>query len=262
MLGVHTKPAAARAPGREAGRADGCPDPGGQEHDRWPDDGERLATVAHELRGPLANILLALEVIPGGDPADPRAHRVRDVIERQARAAMRLVEDLFDACAGRQGELSLRKEVVELAAVVAGAAEAACHLIAGRGHRLTVAVPPGPVTLHADPVRLGQVLANLLANAAKFTDPGGDIRLTAEAGTGRVVLRVRDNGRGIAPDLLPRVFDRFWRGGGDGAAGGLGLGLALVKSLVESHGGSVAAYSDGPGAGAEFVVRLPARAGG
>ena len=113
--------------------------------------------------------------------------------------------------------------------------------------------------LVADPVRLEQVLANLLANAAKFTDPGGHIRLTAEAEAGQVVLRVRDNGRGIAPDLLPRVFDPFRQGPDPGTtARGLGIGLALVKSLVELHGGSVAAHSDGPGTGTEFIVRLPA----
>jgi signal transduction histidine kinase len=112
----------------------------------------------------------------------------------------------------------------------------------------------------ADPVRLEQVLINLLANAAKFTDPGGDIRLTARAEAGQVVLRVRDNGRGIAPELLPRVFDPFWQGPGRGEKGarGLGLGLALVKSLVELHGGSISARSEGPGTGAEFIVRLPA----
>jgi signal transduction histidine kinase len=147
---------------------------------------------------------------------------------------------------------------VELAAVVAGATEATARLLAARGHRLTVSLPAGPVFLVADPVRLEQVLANLLANAAKFTDPGGDIRLTARAEAGQVVLRVRDNGRGIAPELLPRVFDPFWQGPGVKGARGLGLGLALVKSLVELHEGSIAAYSEGTGTGAEFIVRLPA----
>jgi signal transduction histidine kinase len=154
----------------------------------------------------------------------------------------------------------LRKEVVDLGAVVAGATEATAHLMAARGHRLTVALPDGPVSLMADPARLEQVLTNLLANAAKFSDPGGDIALTAAVEAGLIVLRVRDNGRGIAPDLLPRVFDAFWQvpeAGKNGAAG-LGLGLALVKSLVEMYGGSVAARSEGPGTGAEFIVRLPA----
>jgi signal transduction histidine kinase len=178
----------------------------------------------------------------------------------QARRVVRLVDDLFDLCAGSRDSLPLWKEVVELAEVVAGARETTTHLLAARGHRLTVSVPAEPVVLVADPVRLEQVLTNLLANAAKFTDPGGDIRLTAAVEAGLIVLRVRDNGRGIAPDLLPRVFDAFWQApeAGKNGAVGLGLGLALVKSLVEMHGGSVAARSEGPGTGAEFIVRLPA----
>ena len=219
---------------------------------------ELLATVAHELRDPLAAILLALELHSGA--GDPAARRTLTMAAHQARRAVRIVDDLFDLCAGSRDSLPLSKEVVELAAVVAGATEATAHLLAARGHRLTVSLPAGPVSLVADPVRLEQVLANLLANAAKFTDPGGDIRLTAQAEAGQAVLRVRDNGRGIAPELLPLVFDQFWQGPGRGEKGarGLGLGLALVKSLVELHGGSVAARSDGPGTGAEFIVRLPA----
>jgi signal transduction histidine kinase len=221
--------------------------------------GEAMATLAHELRDPLAAIVLALELHSGG--GDPVARRTLTMAAHQARRAVRIIDDLFDLCAGSRDCLPLCKEVVDLAAVVAGATGATAHLLAARGHRLTVSLPAGPVSLVADPVRIEQVLANLLANAAKFTDRGGDIRLTARAEAGQVVLRVRDNGRGIAPDLLPRVFDPFWQGPGRGenCAGGLGLGLALVKSLVESHGGSVAARSDGPGTGAEFVVRLPAR---
>jgi signal transduction histidine kinase len=222
---------------------------------------ESLAILAHELRDPLATILLALEVMPCDD-GDPAARRARTVAEHQARRAVRMVDDLFDLCAGSRDRLPLRREVVELAAVVAGATETTAHRLATRGHRLTVSLPTEPVFLVADPLRLEQVLTNLLGNAAKFTDPGGHIRLTAEVDAGQVVLRVRDNGRGIAPDLLPRVFDVFRQGldSGDRAAGGLGIGLALVKSLVELHGGSVAASSDGPGTGSEFVVRLPARA--
>ncbi len=217
---------------------------------------EALATLAHELRDPLNTILLALEL--SSCDGDPAAQRALMMAGHQARRAVRIVDDLFDFCAGSRGRLTLRKEVVELAEVVARATEATAHRLAVRGHRLTVSLPAGPVFLVADPVRLEQVLTNLLANAAKFTDPGGDIRLTAEARTGQVVLRVRDNGRGITRELLPRVFGRFWQGHEDKGAGGLGLGLALVKSLVELHGGSVAARSDGPGAGAEFIVHLPA----
>jgi signal transduction histidine kinase len=221
-----------------------------------------LGTLAHELRSPLVTILSAVQVI--ADECDPRAQRALAIMERQSRQALRIIDDLFDLCAESSGKLSLRKEVVGLAEVVALATETAGHLLAARQHRLTVSLPPGPVTLEVDPLRLSQVLTNLLANAAKFTDPGGHIRLSAEVDAGQLVLRVRDNGRGIPPDLLARVFDRFHQipGPGGAATGGLGIGLALVKSLVELHGGSVAACSEGPGTGAEFVVRLPARAGG
>ena len=223
-----------------------------------PPIGEALAILVHELRDPLASIILALEVHSGG--GDPVARHALTMAVRQAQQAVRLVDDLFDLCAGSRGRLPLRKELVQLAAVVAGAREVTAHLFAARGHRLTVALPAGPLFLVADPLRLEQVLTNLLANAAKFTDPGGDIRLTSAVEAGLIVLRVRDNGRGIAPDLLPRVFDPFWQGPGRGEKGarGLGLGLALVKSLVELHGGSIAAHSEGPGTGAEFIVRLPA----
>jgi signal transduction histidine kinase len=223
--------------------------------------GEALATLAHELRDPLAAIVLALELHSGD--GDPVARRSLTMAAHQARRAVRIVDDLYDLCAGSRDSLPLSKEAVELASIVTVATEATAHLLAARGHRLRVSLPAGPVYLVADPVRLEQVLINLLTNAAKFTDRGGDIRLTARADAEQVVLRVRDNGRGIAPELLSRVFDPFWQGPGSGEKGarglGLGLGLALVKSLVESHGGSVAARSDGPGTGAEFVVRLPAR---
>src|SRR5262249_19210092 len=181
-----------------------------------------------------------------------------------SRQALRLIDDLFDICAGAEGKLSLRKEVVGLADLVAAATETASHLLAARRHRLTVSLPPGPVSLEGDPLRLAQVLTKLLGNAAKFTDPGGHIQLTARVEADQIVLRVRDNGRGIDPDLLPRVFDLFYQvpGPGQSATGGVGIGLALVKSLVELHGGSVTAWSDGPGTGCEFVVRLPAGAGG
>jgi signal transduction histidine kinase len=219
---------------------------------------EALATLAHELRDPLGAILLALELHLG--EGDPAGRRTLTMVAHQVLRVVRLVDDLFDLCAGSRDSLQLWKEVVDLAEVVAGARETTIHLLAARGHRLSVAVPAEPVVLVADPVRLEQVLTNLLANAAKFTDPGGDIRLTAAVEAGLIVLRVRDNGRGIAPDLLPRVFDTFWQApeAGKNGAVGLGLGLALVKSLVEMHGGSVAARSEGPGTGAEFIVRLPA----
>jgi signal transduction histidine kinase len=220
---------------------------------------EAMATLAHELRDPLATILFALEMIP--TPGDPFAGRARTVAEHQARRAMQMIDDLFDLCAGSRNRLRLHKAVVELESVVARATEATAHRLAARRHGLTVSLPADPVFLVADPSRLEQVLTNLLGNAAKFTEPGGHIRLTAEVEAEQVVLRVRDNGCGIAPDLLSHVFDLFRQGSDTGDQGpvGLGIGLALVRSLIELHGGSVAAYSDGPGAGSEFVVCLPVR---
>src|SRR6266849_3583534 len=152
--------------------------------------GGALAPLAHELRDPLAAILLALELHSGD--GDPPARRTLTMAAHQARRAVRIVDDLFDLCAGSRDSLPLCKEVVELAAVVAGATGAPAHLLAARGHRLTVSLPAGPVSLLADPVRLEQVLINLLANAAKFTAPGGDSGLTARAEAGQVVLQVRD----------------------------------------------------------------------
>jgi signal transduction histidine kinase len=223
---------------------------------------ELLGTLAHELRSPLVTIVSAAQLIADDCDIAPRARRALAVMERQSLQALRVIDDLFDLCAGTGGKLSLRKEVVELADLVAAATETAGHLLAARQHRLMVSLPPGPVSLEGDPVRLTQVLTNLLSNAAKFTEPGGHIELTARFEAGQIVLRVRDNGRGIDPELLPRVFDLYYRvpGSGKPATGGLGIGLALVKSLVELHDGSVAACSDGPGTGCEFVVRLPARA--
>ena len=261
MLCTDPMPTTMTIPGQARGHADESTHPRAGEGGR-PSNDEWLATLVHELRSPLVTVLSALGVMPTGPDLDPSTRRARDVAERQARRAVQLIDDLFDVCAGARGKLPLRKEAVDLAEVVAGAVEAAGHLLAARGHRLTVSLPPGPVTLEGDRLRLEQVLTNLLANAAKYTDPGGHIRLAAAAEAGLIVLRVRDNGRGIAADLLPRVFDLFRQGldCGDRSAGGLGIGLALVKSLVELHGGSVAASSDGPGTGSEFVVCLPARA--
>jgi signal transduction histidine kinase len=217
---------------------------------------EALATLAHELRNPLNTILLALDLHSGD--GDPAARRALTMAAHQARRAVRIIDDLFDLCAGSRGRLSLRKEVVQLAAVVTTAAATTAHLLAARGHRLTVSLPAGPVFLVADPCRLEQVLTNLLANAAKFTDPGGTIGLTVEREGAQAVVRVRDNGSGMKPELVPRVFDPFTQGERtpERSHGGLGLGLTLVKRLVEMHGGTVEARSEGPGKGSEFTVRL------
>ncbi len=220
---------------------------------------ELLGTVAHELRSPLASSLGGVYMLTAECALDPLVRRTLVGMEDQLQRAMRLVNDLFDICAGGLGKLSLQKEVVSVVELLARTAETARRLLAARQHRLTVSVPKEFIFLEADPLRLEQVLMNLLGNAAKFTDPGGHIHLSAVKEDGQIVLRVQDNGRGIAPALLTRVFDRFHQIPGPTAqrTGGIGIGLALVKSLVELHGGSVAAYSDGPGTGAEFVVRLP-----
>ena len=219
----------------------------------------RLAVVAHELRNPLAAILYAVAAM-AERPDSPAARGQRAVVERQARRAARLVEDLLDSRAGSLRKLVLFREVVDLAEVVAVATETVGHLVAGRGHYLSVALPAEPLRVFADRLRLEQVVTNLLANAAEHTAPGGQLRLTAEADGGCAVLRVQDDGPGIAPDLLPRLFDLYAQSPGihGRRPGGLGIGLALVKSLVELHGGRVTATSGGTRRGAEFVVRLPA----
>lgn len=223
---------------------------------------ELLATLAHELRDPLATILFALQSNPDDRDADSAAQWSRDVAVRQARRAMRIVDDVFDVCAISRGRMFLQKEIVDLADIVADSTETTAHLFAARRHRLTVSLPPEPVFLDADSLRLEQVLTNLLTNAAKFTNPAGHIRLTAMVDGQQIAVRIQDNGRGIDAELMPRLFDLFHQGvnAGDQASGGLGIGLALVKSLVELHGGSIAAFSDGPGTGSEFVVCLPTQA--
>ena len=191
---------------------------------------EALATLAHELRDPLTAILLALELHSG--EGDPAVRRTLTMAAHQARQVVRLVDDLFDLCAASRDSLPLWKEEVDLAEVVAAARDTTTHLLAARGRRLTVALPAERVVLVVDPVRLEQVLTNLLANAAKFTDPGGDIRLTAAVEAGRIVLRVRDNGRGIAPDLLPRVFDAFWQAA---EAGKSVACIGLIGRRIDRH---------------------------
>jgi signal transduction histidine kinase len=216
-------------------------------------------TLAHELRSPLASILTALSALRDSCIDEATARQARERAERQAWHMARIIEDVLDICRGSQGKLSLRKERVGLTAVTAGAIEIAGTFLTARGHHLTVSLPPERATLVVDRTRLTQILTNLLTNAAKYTDPGGEIGLAAEAEAGGVVFRVRDNGRGIAPDLSARVFELFQQGDGpdNQGSGGLGIGLALVKSLVELHGGNVAVVSHGPGTGSEFIVRLP-----
>jgi CheY-like chemotaxis protein len=226
-----------------------------------------LALLAHELRSPLAPLLNALHVLrlrglgaqtdaERGSP-DPAADQALDLAERQVHHLARLVDDLLDVSRIASAKMALRKEWVRLETLVHDATETVRPLMETHGLRLTVLLPPEPLRLEADPARVTQVLINLLTNAAKYTEPGGHVWLTAERDEDEVLIRVRDTGVGLAADLLPHVFDLFFQAE-RGAQGGLGIGLSLVRGLVELHGGSVLAFSEGPGEGSEFVVRLPA----
>lgn len=218
---------------------------------------EFLATLAHELRGPIAPIRAAVRVLHLKGP-DPDLARSLDVIDRQAGQLARLVDDLLDLARVAQGKFVLRPEPVDLAAAARQAVDLVRPAAEDRGVAVVTATAE-PVWVRADPARLYQILGNLLGNAVKYTEPGGAVavRVGRKAGGGEV--RVRDTGIGIPPDLLPHVFDLFVQGDptGERGGGGLGLGLALVKQLVELHGGAVEAHSEGPGRGSEFVVRLP-----
>jgi PAS domain S-box-containing protein len=233
-----------------------------READRRKD--EFLAMLAHELRNPLAPIRNAAYLLGRLDLKEPRVSWAHRIIEQQVTHLSRLVDDLLDVSRIVQGKVILKKEVCELAAVVRNAVEAARPLIDGKGHSLGIRLPDKAVRVECDTVRLSQVLLNLLDNAAKYTPNGG--RIEVEAGTPgpEIEIAVRDNGIGISAELLPRVFDLFQQGERalDRAQGGLGIGLTLVKRLVEMHGGRVAATSAGPGQGSEFKIWLPAVSGG
>lgn len=220
---------------------------------------EFLAMLAHELRNPLAPIRSAAQVVRLVSSADPKLAQASQVLERQVGHMTRLVDDLLDTARITRGAVMLRKEVVSVGSVLARAVETAQPQIAARRHSLGMSLPSEPLRVHADPTRLAQVLGNLLDNAAKYTPEGGKIDLKASREGEQAVLSVRDNGAGIPPEMLGCVFDLFTQVGppSDRAEGGLGLGLTLVRRLVEMHGGSVEAKSAGAGKGAEFIVRLP-----
>ena len=220
---------------------------------------EFLAMLSHELRNPLAPIRNAVEVIRRLAPPDPKLTMARDVVDRQVTLLARLVEELLDVSRISQGKIALKKEPVDLARIIAHSVETSRPLIDARAQALSVAVPAAPVWLSADFARLSQVVSNLLNNASKYTGEGGRIELTASAEAGEARIVVRDNGAGIEPQLLHKVFDLFVQGERalDRGQGGLGIGLTLVKRLVELHNGRVDAASDGPGRGAIFTVTLP-----
>jgi PAS domain S-box-containing protein len=229
-----------------------------READRRKD--EFLAMLSHELRNPLAPILNAVGVLKQPGLSIERLEWARGLIERQVESLTRLVDDLLDVSRITQGKIALRRENLDLAAVVARAIETSRPLIEARKHNLTVNLPSRSMRLNGDLLRLAQVISNLLNNAAKYTGEGGDIRLTAEAVDDEVILRVKDNGTGIPAEVLPRIFDLFIQADRslDRAQGGLGIGLTLARGVVEMHGGRLEAFSDGPGLGSEFEARLPA----
>ncbi|MGH9323720.1 MAG: hybrid sensor histidine kinase/response regulator, partial [Vicinamibacteria bacterium] len=228
-----------------------------READRRKDD--FLAILAHELRNPLAPLRNGLEILRTVRASDPTTEEIHEMMERQVKHLIRMVDDLMEVSRITRGRIELHREPVELSSIFQSALETAKPLIQAGRHELSTSLPPEPFTLRADPVRLTQVLANLLNNAAKYTSERGAIHLSARRVGGDVEISVRDNGAGIGPEALPRIFDLFTQADYSlgRTQGGLGIGLSLVRSLVEMHGGGVEARSEGPGRGSEFLVRLP-----
>jgi PAS domain S-box-containing protein len=220
---------------------------------------EFLAMLAHELRNPLAPIRHAAQVLKVTVPGDANQQWARDVIERQTQHITQLVDDLLDVSRITQGKIALRPIRLAVASVIERAVEAIRPVAETRGQTLTVTLPEAPLEIEGDSTRLVQVLSNLLNNASKFSHDGGRIAVTTSAEGSQAVIRVTDDGVGIARELLPRVFELFTQADRslDRSQGGLGIGLTLVRLLVDRHGGTVEASSDGPGRGSEFVVRLP-----
>jgi signal transduction histidine kinase/CheY-like chemotaxis protein len=218
-----------------------------------------LAMLAHELRNPLAPIQIAMQVIGSPDARGAELEKARHIVERQVQHLSRLLDDLLDVSRITSRKIELRKRPVSLAVAVANALDASRSHLEQRQHSLSVSLPEDPIVLDADPTRLEQVITNLVNNAAKYTPAQGHISVTARRHDGEAVLTIRDDGIGIAPDLLPHVFDLFTQADQSlvRSAGGLGIGLTIVRNLVELHGGTVTAESEGPGRGSEFVVRLP-----
>ncbi len=228
-----------------------------RETDRRKD--EFLATLAHELRNPLAPVRNAVQVLHMKGPAAPELQWARDVIDRQMQQMTRLIDDLMDVSRINRGKIQLKRERVALATVIQGAVETSRPLIEQCGHELIEILPPQPLYVEADVTRLAQVFGNLLNNAAKYTERGGRITLSVERLGCDVVVSVKDSGIGIPRDKLRSVFEMFSQvqGALERSQGGLGIGLSLVKRLVEMHGGTIEARSEGPGKGSEFEVRLP-----
>ncbi|NOT24960.1 MAG: PAS domain S-box protein [Acidobacteria bacterium] len=220
---------------------------------------EFLAILAHELRNPLAPIRNSLHILRLTSQQDAVGQHVGDMMERQVNHMVRLVDDLLEVSRITSGKIELRRERLDLAGIVRSSVETSRPLIEAVGHQLSVTFTPEPLMVEGDPVRLAQVFANLLNNAAKYTDPGGHIWISTGRDGNWGAVSVRDTGAGISSEMLPRVFELFAQGEhlSERSQGGLGIGLTLVKSLLEMHGGSVEGFSEGLGRGSEFVVRLP-----
>jgi len=228
-----------------------------KEADRRKD--EFLATLAHELRNPLSPISNALQLWPLIENDRGEVEQLRLMMERQVRQMTRLIDDLMDVSRITRGKIQLRQQLVDLATVVSGAVEAVQPMMESCGHHLTVAMPPGPLFVRGDVARLTQVFGNILHNAAKYSGHKGEICVDARRQDGQALVSVRDNGPGIPRHMLSEIFEMFRQVDGTlhRSYGGLGIGLTLVKQLVELHGGTIAAHSDGPGKGSEFIVALP-----
>jgi two-component system CheB/CheR fusion protein len=225
---------------------------------------EFLAMLSHELRNPLAPILSAVEIIEQAGPGESELRATfQAVITRQVMHMKRLLDDLLDVARVSRGKIQLRPERVDLATLLLQAVEVSRPMIVDKGHALEIALGNEPLPIDADSTRIVQVFANLINNAAKYTDAGGHITLTSRTLGGEAVVSVRDDGTGMGPDLLARAFDLFVQEtrSVDRAQGGLGIGLTMVRTLVKMHGGSVEAFSEGPGRGSEFTVRLPLATG-
>jgi signal transduction histidine kinase/CheY-like chemotaxis protein len=218
---------------------------------------EFIAVLSHELRNPLAPIRYALPLL-AEEPLAERGRRAISVIERQVAHVVRLVDDLLDVSRIATGKIELRRDLFTLGSIVSTAVEAASPAIAAARHSLEIALPDDPIWLHVDPARISQALTNLLNNSAKYTPQWGRIRVEAAADDATVTIRVIDNGIGLAPEAQTAVFEMFRQAGArHGSEGGLGIGLTLAKQLVDMHGGSIDAHSEGQGRGAEFTIRLP-----
>jgi two-component system, sensor histidine kinase len=219
---------------------------------------ELLAIVSHELRGPLAAIKNAVSVLDSPVVEVSTRRKAQALIERQVRRMTRLVDDLLDVSRITHNRLHLQRERIDLRVVLLDAIEALDSDITARKHRLASVLPVTPVWVQADACRLEQVFTNLIANASRYTDAGGELSVWMHTPDGQAVVRVRDSGIGIAPEVLPHIFDIFKQANpaDPRSSAGLGIGLALVRNLVELHGGSVTAASAGIGQGSEFTVRL------